>query len=85
MTQSFPIRSISLDSRSCKLETSTRPKEIPPDSRWSMVDAHLVRQKNKIDQKNNQIVGQMWLGILSDLPLFYQTCPVGPTLLGKTA
>ena len=25
----------------------------------------------------------MWLGILSDLPLFYQTCPVGPTLLGK--
>ena len=43
------------------------------------------RQKNKTDQKNNLIVGQMWLGILSDLPLFYQTCPVDPTLLGKTA
>ena len=26
----------------------------------------------------------MWLGILPDLPLFYLTCPVGPTLLGKT-
>ena len=27
----------------------------------------------------------MWLGILPDLPLFYRTCPVSPTLLGKTA
>ena len=43
-----------------------------------MADSQLVRPKN------NRIVGQMWLGILSDLPLFYQTCPVGPTLLGKT-
>ena len=53
-----------------------------------MADSHLVRpkndQKDKTDQKNNRIVGQMWLGILSDLRLFYQTCPVGPTLLGKT-
>ena len=32
------------------------------------------RQKYKTDQKKNLIVGQMWLGILSDLPLFYQTC-----------
>ena len=53
-----------------------------------MADSQLARQKkrpkNKTDQKNNWIVGQMWLGILSDQPLFYQTCPVGPTLLGKT-
>ena len=26
----------------------------------------------------------MWLGILPDLILFYLTCLVGPTLLGKT-
>ena len=26
----------------------------------------------------------MWLGILPDLPLFYLTCPVDQTLLGKT-
>ena len=25
----------------------------------------------------------MWLVILPDLPLFYWTCPGGPTLLGK--
>ena len=52
-----------------------------------MADSQLVRQKNDqktTDQKNYRIVGQMWLGIFSDLPLFYQTCPVGPTLLGKT-
>ena len=53
-----------------------------------LADSHLVRPKkrtkNKTDQINNRIVGQMWLGILSDLPLFYQTCPVGPPLLGKT-
>ena len=49
-----------------------------------MANSHLVRPDNKTDQKNNQIVGQTWLGILSDLLLFYQTCPVGPTLLGKT-
>ena len=30
-----------------------------------------------------RIVDQMVLGILSDLPLFYQTCPVGPTLLER--
>ena len=53
-----------------------------------MADSHLVRPKNdqktKLPKKNNQSVGQMWLGILPDLLLFYQTCPVGPTLLGKT-
>ena len=53
-----------------------------------MADSHLVNQKNykknKADQKYYRIVGQMWLGILSDLPLLYQTCPVGPTLFGKT-
>ena len=27
----------------------------------------------------------MWMDILPDLPLFYRTCQVGPTLLGKTA
>ena len=83
---------ISLDSRSCKPETFSRPKEISPDSRWSMADSHLLRLKNdqkttkktKTDQKNNWIVRQMWLGILPYLPLFYQTCPVDSTLLGKT-
>ena len=53
-----------------------------------MADSHLVtpkkRPKNETDQKNYRIVGQMWLSILSDLPLFYQTCSVSPTLLGKT-
>ena len=86
----FPNKvKISPDSRSCKLETFTRPKEISPDSRWSMANSHLVRPKKKRQKtkltKNNQTVGQMWLGISSDLLLFYQTCPVGPTLLGKTA
>ena len=42
-----------------------------------------TRLKSKTDQKNNQIVGQMWLGILPGLPLFYLTCPVGPTLVEK--
>ena len=55
---------------------------------WSMADSYRVRPKkrpiNKTDQKNTRIVGPMWLGILPDLPLFYLTCPVGPTLLGKT-
>ena len=42
----FPNKvKIMLDSRSCKLETFTRPKEISPDSRWSMADSHLVRPK----------------------------------------
>ena len=41
-------------------------------------------KKTNLTKKNKQIVGQVWLGILPDLPLFYQTCPVGPTLLGKT-
>ena len=53
-----------------------------------MANSHMVRPKKKIKKqnslKNNRIVSQMWLGILSDLPLFYQTCPIGPTLLGKT-
>ena len=53
-----------------------------------MGDSFLVRPKkrpkNKTDQKNNRIVGPMWLGILQDLPLFYLTCLVGLTLLGKT-
>ena len=53
-----------------------------------MADSYHVRPKktpkNKTDQKNNRIVGPMWLGILQDLPLFYWTCPFGPTLLGKT-
>ena len=38
-----------------------------------MADSHLVRPKKrpkkKTDQKNFRIVGQMWLCILSDLPL----------------
>ena len=54
-----------------------------------MANSHLVRLKKTTKKqnrpKNNRIVGQMWLGILSELPLFYQTCPVGRTLLGKTA
>ena len=50
-----------------------------------MANSHLVRPKNKTDQKNNWIVGQIWLGILLYLPLFYQICPVGSTLLGQTA
>ena len=74
----FPNKvKISLESRSCKLETFTmftRSKEMSPDSRWSIAYSHLVRPKkrpkNKTDQKNNRIVCQMWLGILSDLPLF---------------
>ena len=41
-------------------------------------------KKTNLITKNNRIVGQIWLGILLDLPLFYLTCPVGPTLLGKT-
>ena len=52
-----------------------------------MADSYLVRPKKTKKQnraKNNQIVGQMWLGILPDLPLFYQTCPIGLMLLGKT-
>ena len=53
-----------------------------------MAYSYLVRPKklpkNITDQKNKQIVGPMWLGILPDLPLFYLTCPVGLTLLGKT-
>ena len=42
-------------------------------------------KKTKLTKKKNRIVGQMWLGIFPNLSLFYQTCPVGPTLLGKTA
>ena len=85
----FPNKlKISLDSRSCKLETFNRPKKNSPDSMWSMADSYLVRPKkqpkNKTDQENKQIVGPMWLVILPDLPLFYLTCPVGPLLLGKT-
>ena len=40
--------------------------------------------QKKTDRKNNRIVVPMWPGILLDLPLFYLTCPVGPTPLGKT-
>ena len=70
----FPNKlKISLDSRSCKLEIFTRPKKNSPDSMWSTANSYLVRPKkklpkNKTDQKNKQIVGPMWLGILSDLP-----------------
>ena len=86
----FPNKvKISLDSRSCKLESFTRPKEISPDSRWSMADSYLVRpkkqqQKTKMTKKITTLYGRMWLGILPDLPLFYQTCLVGSMLLGKT-
>ena len=55
---------------------------------WTMADFYFVRPKeqprNKTVQKNNRIVGLMWLGILSDLPLFHLTCLVGPTLLVET-
>ena len=38
----FPNKvKISLDSRSCKRETFTRPKKYSPDRRWSMADSHL--------------------------------------------
>ena len=53
-----------------------------------MAYSDLVRPKKRPKTtltKNIRIVGSMWLDILLDLPLFYQTCPVGPTLLGKTA
>ena len=44
---------ISLDSRSCKLKTFTRPKEISPDSRWSMADSQLVRPKKRPKNKTD--------------------------------
>ena len=53
-----------------------------------MANSHLVGQKKTTKKqnrpKNNRIVGQMWLGILSELPLFYQTCPSGLSdVIGK--
>ena len=81
----FPNKvKISPDSRSFELKTFTRPKEISPDSRWSKICETKKTTKKQNWPKNYRIVGQMCLGILSDLPLFYQTCPLGPTLLGKT-
>ena len=50
-----------------------------------MTNSHPVKKKTTKTQKYNRIVGPMSLGILRDLPLFYQTCLVGLTLLGKTA
>ena len=56
---------------------------------WSMADSYIAspkkRPKSGNEQKTSRIVGPMWLGILPDLPLFHHTCPVGLTLLGKTA
>ena len=49
-----------------------------------MAASYLVRPKKTTKKTKLTIVGQMWLGILPDLPLFYQTSPVGRTLLGKT-
>ena len=53
-----------------------------------MADSHLVRPKkqpkNKTDQKNNRIVGQMWLSIFCRTYLCF-TRRLGSTLLGMTA
>ena len=54
---------------------------------WTMADFYFVRPKeqprNKTDQKNNQIVGLMWLGILPDLPLFHLTMSGRSDVIGK--
>ena len=80
----FPNKlKISLNRRLCKLETFTRPKEISQTVGGQFpILIRTVRPKKTT--KKTRIVGLMLLGILPDLPLFYQTCPVGPTLLGKT-
>ena len=73
----FPNKfKISLDSRSCELETFIRPNKFSPDN-WSIADVYLVITTKRI-------VGPMWLGIFPDLPVLYRTCLVSPTLLGKT-
>ena len=85
----FPNKlKISLDSRFSKLETFTRPKKIHQTNlggQFLPCDYKKNVQKTKLTKENNRIVGPTWLSILPDLNVFYRTCPVGRTLLGKFA
>ena len=65
---------ISLDSRSCKLKAFTGPKK-HHQTVGGQLPILTWWDKKYLDCRSD---------ILSDLPLFYQTCLVGPMLLRKT-
>ena len=89
ISQSFPIRSKfhwTVGPVNLKILPDQKKFQQTVGGQWPIPtwDQKKKRPEKKTDQKNYRIAGQMWLDILSDLPLFYQTCPAGPPLLGKT-